>query len=61
VKGMRRFGTTEYRKNETARIDAEVDAYLKSGKTITLVPSGVSGQEPIGLTEHQRRSANTLK
>ena len=50
--GMRRLNTDEYRKSEKARIDVDVEAYLKSGKTITVVPSGVSGQ---------RRSAKGLR
>jgi len=61
VIGMRRLGTTEYRKSEKARILADVETYLKSGKTITLIPPGVSGEEPIGITEHQRENENCKK
>jgi hypothetical protein len=60
-KGMRRLSTTEYRKNETARIAADVKAYLESGKKIQEIPPGVSGEERLSLTEFQRKQAMSIK
>ena len=61
MKGMRRLSTTEYRKSEAARIEADVKAYLASGKKIQEVPSGVSGEERLSLTQFQRKQAMSIK